>query len=160
MIVFQHEDDLFIILTTDTIGIEKLKLNHLHTSTTSQLKKVLESYKSFFGTSKFDLGCFNGFEVEAEIIPKPSVRCKQPPRNKILHRIVWITSTNMWMQDSSSPVSRPRMHFALSALMPLALQNKLRLTNTFSNSRMIQIPYTGPQWIFVRSIAVRNPQEQ
>ena len=47
---FQHEADLSIIPMTDTINIDKLNLDHLHKSTASQLKNVLESYKSIFAT--------------------------------------------------------------------------------------------------------------
>ena len=81
---FQHEADLSIIPTTDAINFDQINLDHLQSSTAKCLKNTLKPYKSIFAKTKFDLGTFTGFEVEAEIVPKPGVRCRQTPRNKIL----------------------------------------------------------------------------
>ena len=82
--LFQHESDLSIIPTKDAIPFDQLDLDHLTPSTARHLKNTLKPYQSIFAKSKFDLGTFRGFEVDAQVIPKPGIRCRQTPRNKIL----------------------------------------------------------------------------
>ena len=73
-----------IIPTKDAIPFDQLDLDHLTPSTARHLKNTLKPYQSIFAKSKFDLGTFTGFEVDAEVVPKPGIRCRQTPRNKIL----------------------------------------------------------------------------
>ena len=73
---FQHEEDLSIIPTGDTISKDTVPtLEHLPATAAAKLTDVLNNYKPI---------CFDGFEVEADISPRPGAHCRQPPRNKIL----------------------------------------------------------------------------
>ena len=154
-----------IIPTTDTIGINEINLDHLHKSTASQLKNVLESYKSIFATSKFDLGCINGFKVEAEIVAKPGVRCKQPPRNKILPQNC-VDNINQYVDaELLIPIEQGVDEFCANITLvkrsnaPGSVKqtkaDKHILKQTKMHSRMIPTLCTGLLWIFARSIAVQ-----
>ena len=82
---FQHEEDLSIFSTWDTISKDTVStLEHLPATAAAKLIDVLNNCKPIFAKSKFNLGCLDGFEVEVDIRLRSGFNCRQPPRNKIL----------------------------------------------------------------------------
>ena len=81
-----EEDRMFIIPNTqkNTFSTE---LSHLETNVQSQVQNIVKEYSTLWAAHKFQIGCFNSFQVKARLDTTRGISCRQAPRLRFLPQL-------------------------------------------------------------------------